>query len=189
MVLVSEKIIVSELVLTEYFCCNPAVCKGICCVEGDSGAPLTKEECVLLDAQWRRFLPHMQPSGAKAIEKQGAWVVDIEDDAVTPLIDGGECAYAFFEKGICLCAIERYWSKSGTPLRKPNSCWLYPIRVQKLSNGTLGLNYHRWHLCQEARELGAEKKIRVFEFCREPLIHCFGEDVYRAITMAADSLV
>ncbi|HQB24136.1 MAG TPA: DUF3109 family protein, partial [Bacteroidales bacterium] len=57
MVQVSEKIIVSELVLTEYFCCNPAVCKGVCCVEGDSGAPLTKEECVLLDAQWRRFLP------------------------------------------------------------------------------------------------------------------------------------
>ncbi|HRW95619.1 MAG TPA: DUF3109 family protein, partial [Bacteroidales bacterium] len=35
MIIVSDKIIVSESVLTEYFCCDIPVCKGICCVEGD----------------------------------------------------------------------------------------------------------------------------------------------------------
>ncbi|NLA16286.1 MAG: DUF3109 family protein [Bacteroidales bacterium] len=174
--------------LTEYFCCHPALCKGFCCVEGDSGAPLTPEECVLLDAEWPRFAHYMQPSGIETIKRQGAWVIDVEEDAVTPLIDKGECAYAYFnDSGTCMCAIEKHWTVHQAPLRKPNSCWLYPIRVQKLSNGSIGLNYHRWHLCQPARELGTEKKMRVFEFCKEPLIHCFGEKVYRAITMAADN--
>jgi hypothetical protein len=84
-----------------------------------------------------------------------------------------------------MCAIEKAFSTGISTFRKPISCWLYPIRVQKLSEGTIALNYHQWHLCRVARELGAKKKIRVFEFAKEPLIHCFGEEVYRAISRAA----
>ena len=36
--------IVSFDFFDKQFCCDLAVCKGICCVEGDSGAPLEKEE-------------------------------------------------------------------------------------------------------------------------------------------------
>jgi hypothetical protein len=187
-VIVSDKIIVSELILTEYFCCDLQDCKGACCIEGDSGAPLSKEECNLLDAAWERYLPYMQRAGIEAVKQQGRWVVDIEDEAVTPLIGKGDCAYSYIDKDTCMCALEKYWTKYGTSFRKPISCWLYPIRVQKLSNGTIGLNYHRWHVCSAARELGAKKNIKVFEFCKDPLIHSFGEDVYRAISMAADTL-
>ena len=106
---------------------------------------------------------------------------------MTPLIDGKECAYAFFENGICCCAIERAWSKGETSFRKPISCWLYPVRVQKLANNTIALNYHEWHLCQAACRKGEQLKLRVFEFLREPLIHCFGEETYKAIQEAADN--
>ena len=37
-------ILVSEEVVTEFFACDYPVCKGICCVIGDSGAPLEEEE-------------------------------------------------------------------------------------------------------------------------------------------------
>lgn len=187
MIFISDKIIVSESVLTESFCCDVPVCKGICCVEGDSGAPLTPAECSLLERNWKLYAPYMQPDGIRSVEKQGSWVRDIEDDAVTPLIEGKECAYAYFKDGICMCAIEKAWSLGVSSFRKPISCWLYPIRVQKLSEDTVALNYHQWHLCRAARELGAQKKVRVFEFVKEPLIHCFGPDVYRAITRAADN--
>ncbi|HPQ56066.1 MAG TPA: DUF3109 family protein [Bacteroidales bacterium] len=187
MIIVSDKIIVSESVLTEYFCCDIPVCKGICCVEGDSGAPLTENECELLERDWTLYTPYMQDEGIHAVEKQGPWVRDIEDDAVTPLIDGKECAYAYFKDGNCMCAIEKAWRPGVSSFRKPISCWLYPIRVQKLSEDAVALNYHQWHLCRAARELGAKKKIRVFEFAKEPLIHCFGEEVYRAISRAADN--
>mgnify|MGYP005819635267 FL=1 len=187
MILVSDKIIVSEGVLTGHFCCDTPVCRGYCCVEGDSGAPLTDRECSLLEQEWTRYAAYMQPQGVKAMEKQGPWIRDIEEDAVTPLIDGKECAYAFFSDGQCKCAIEKAWDEGISSFRKPISCWLYPIRVQKLSQDTTGLNYHQWHLCQPARALGENKKIRVFEFLKEPLVHCFGEDVYRAIKEAADN--
>ncbi len=187
MIIVSDKIIVSENILTEYFCCDVPACKGICCVEGDSGAPLTDKECSLLERTWTMYAPYMQPAGVRSIKKQGSWVRDIEDDAVTPLIDGKECAYAYFRDGLCMCAIEKAREQGVSTFRKPISCWLYPIRVQKLSENTVALNYHQWHLCRAACELGAKKKIRVFEFAKEPLIHCFGAEVYRAISRAADN--
>ena len=36
--------IVSSECITEYFCCDLSVCKGVCCIEGDAGAPVTAEE-------------------------------------------------------------------------------------------------------------------------------------------------
>jgi len=186
-IVVSDKIIVSEDVLKEYFCCNVPVCNGICCVEGDSGAPLTPQECTLLERDWSLYAPYMQPKGIHSVDIQGPWVRDIEDDAVTPLIDGKECAYAYFNGKTCMCAIEKAWNLGISNFRKPISCWLYPIRVQRLSEDTVALNYHQWHFCRAARELGTQKKIRVFEFVKEPLIHYFGPEVYRAISQAADN--
>ena len=37
-------ILISSDLLTEEFCCDLAVCKGACCIEGDAGAPVTLEE-------------------------------------------------------------------------------------------------------------------------------------------------
>ena len=37
-------ILVSEEVVTEYFACDYGACKGACCIEGDSGAPLDERE-------------------------------------------------------------------------------------------------------------------------------------------------
>ena len=37
-------ILISSEILTERFCCDYEKCKGICCVEGDAGAPVTQDE-------------------------------------------------------------------------------------------------------------------------------------------------
>lgn len=36
-------VLVSPDIITEYFCCDLSKCKGVCCVEGDAGAPVTLE--------------------------------------------------------------------------------------------------------------------------------------------------
>ena len=41
--------VVSLDLLTECFVCDYATCKGICCKEGDSGAPITEEEKLKLE--------------------------------------------------------------------------------------------------------------------------------------------
>ena len=37
-------VLLSPEILTECFCCDLEACGGICCVEGDAGAPLLPEE-------------------------------------------------------------------------------------------------------------------------------------------------
>ncbi len=183
--LIEDNLLVSDDVFDQYFCCDCDQCGGICCVEGDSGAPLEKEECDLLEKEWEVYQPYMQRAGIEAVTQQGAWVEDCDGDRVTPLIKGRECAYAFFENGACMCAIERAWSRGDTTFRKPISCWLYPIRVQKIDKDTLALNYHRWYLCHQACDKGQALGIKVYQFLKEPLIKRFGEEAYRAMEQAA----
>lgn len=183
--LIEDNLLISDDVFDRNFCCDCDLCGGICCVEGDSGAPLEKEECLLLEKEWQAYRPYMQKAGIKAVEEQGTWVTDRDNDRVTPLIEGKECAYAFFENGACLCAIERAWNQGKTAFRKPISCWLYPIRVQKISEDTLALNYHKWHLCHQACVKGDALGIKVYQFLKEPLIARFGAQTYKEIEEAA----
>lgn len=181
-------LLIADDVFTARFCCDLEACSGICCVEGDSGAPLEEEECELLERDWGAYKPFMQPAGIAAIEEQGTWVLDRDNDQVTPLIHGKECAYAVFdEKGVCLCAIEKAYRAGLTTFKKPISCRLYPIRIQKLPNNSLALNYHRWHLCEAACQCGKERNINLISFLREPLIDRFGEDLYNGLLEAANN--
>ncbi len=44
------KTIVSEDIIEKDFVCNLSACKGACCVDGDAGAPLDKDETKILEA-------------------------------------------------------------------------------------------------------------------------------------------
>ena len=45
--------LVSSEIITEYFACDYPVCRGACCVIGDSGAPLEDSEPVALEEGYR----------------------------------------------------------------------------------------------------------------------------------------
>ena len=137
-------------------------------------------------ARLSRLFPPDERGGARS-ESKGFFEIDFEGDIVTPLVPGTqECAYTLFEDGNCLCAIERCHIKGGCDFVKPVSCALYPIRIKKLSNGTLALNVHHWDICKEAFEKGRREGIRVYQFLRGPLIRRFGEDFYEQLLAAAD---
>ncbi len=176
--------IVSTDILTECFACDLSRCKGICCVEGNAGAPLEPEELDILEREYVAYEPYLKPEGREVIAREGFMVVDDDGDLTTPLIGEAECAFSYEENGVTLCAIERAWKEGRTSFRKPVSCHLYPIRVLKFSNGTLGLNYHRWNVCKPAVERGREAGIPVYKSLREPLVRCFGEEFYHALEQA-----
>lgn len=111
-----------------------------------------------------------------------------DGDLTTPLVDDAQCAYTYTENGVTLCAIEKAWAEGKTPFRKPISCHLYPIRVMRFSNGTVGLNYHRWSVCAPARRCGARLGIPVYKALREPIVRRFGEEFYKALE-AAEELI
>ena len=53
--------LVSDELFTRKFVCDLAKCKGICCVEGDSGAPVDENE----KAEMERALPSVMPYRAR----------------------------------------------------------------------------------------------------------------------------
>ena len=180
--------IVSDDILTECFACDIARCKGECCVDGNSGAPLEMEEADILEEEYGNYKPYMTSEGIEAVERQGFMVVDCDGDYTTPLVDDAECAYSYRENGITLCAIEKAFREGKCSFRKPISCHLYPIRLISLSNGTIGLNYHRWNVCSSACENGRKLGIPVYKSLREPIIRRFGEEFYKALECAEDLL-
>ena len=180
--------IVSDDILTECFACDIARCKGECCVDGNSGAPLEMEEADILEEEYENYKPYMTPEDIESVERQGFMVVDCDGDYTTPLVDDAECAYSYRENGITLCAIEKAFREGKCSFRKPISCHLYPIRLINLSNGTIGLNYHRWNVCSSACENGRKLGIPVYKSLREPIIRRFGEEFYKALECAEDLL-
>lgn len=181
---IDDKIISTEI-LTECFACDLSVCRGDCCVEGNAGAPLDIEEIDTLEEEWDNYSPYMTEAGRRVIENEGFMVVDSDGDYTTPLIGDADCAYAFRENGVTYCAIERAWFEGKTPFRKPISCHLYPIRVKKFSNGTIGMEYHRWDICNCARECGKKMGVKIYQALREPIIRAYGENFYNELDKAA----
>ncbi|MCD7969168.1 MAG: DUF3109 family protein [Alistipes sp.] len=176
--------IVSLDILTERFCCDIGRCRGMCCVEGNSGAPLEQEECAVLRDEFQKYRDYLKPEGLAAIGKHGFYVVDQDGDLTTPLIDGAECAYAVSDNGITFCAIEKAWREGRTTFRKPVSCHLYPVRVAKFSDGSFGLNYHRWDVCSPAVKHGKKNGVPVYRSLREALVRRFGDEFYTALEEA-----
>lgn len=187
MIEIDDKIVSLDL-LRECFLCDLPRCKGLCCVEGNAGAPLEAEEVGLLKAEYEHYKPYLTGEGIAAIEQQGFMVPDEEGDLTTPLVNNAQCAYAYTENGITLCAVERAYREGRCGFRKPISCHLYPIRVVRFSNGTLGLNYHRWEVCRPAVACGRKAGIPVYKALREPIIRRFGEEFYKALEAAEEYL-
>ena len=184
-------VLVSEDVALEFFACDYPVCKGRCCIVGDSGAPLKEEELEPLERDYPVYSPLMRPEGRAAVAAKGFFEIDRDGDIVTPLVEGSEeCAFCHFTAdGSCMCSIERQFDQGLCRFRKPISCSLYPIRVVDLGGGRVGLNLHRWHICKEAYEKGRREGIRVYEFLRGPLTDAFGQEFYSALSAAAKMLI
>ena len=185
MIQIEDKLI-SEEIFSEKFVCDLTRCKGACCVEGDAGAPLDKEETEILDALYPKIKPYLRKEGVQAIEEQGTWTVDpMDGDFVTPLVNGSECAYVIFdEKGITKCGIEKAYEDGVVDYHKPISCHLYPIRVTEYTDFS-ALNYHEWPICAPACDLGKELSVSVYRFLKSPLIRKYGENFYETLTEAA----
>ena len=186
MIQIDDKLI-SEDIFSEEFICNLSKCKGACCVEGDVGAPLDKDETLILERIFEQVKPYLRPEGVKAIEEQGTWVLDPSDnDYVTPMVEGKECAYVIFdERGITKCGIEKAYEDGAVDWQKPISCHLYPIRIDEYRTFT-ALNYHKWEICSDACSLGKELKVPIYKFVKTPLIRKYGEEWYQTLCEAAD---
>ena len=114
--------IVSFDMFQEYFCCSPSHCKGICCVEGDAGAPVLIDEVVKLEEALDVVIDGMTPQARAVVEEQGVVYTDRDGELVTSIVNGKDCVFASRdEKGCCICLIEKAFREGRTDWRKPIS--------------------------------------------------------------------
>lgn len=182
-------VILSTEILTECFCCDLDACKGQCCVEGDSGAPLDLDEVVQLEGVLDEVWPDLSAKAQSLIDTQGVAYTDCEGDLVTSIVNGKDCVFTCYgADGCCYCATDKAFREGRTDWCKPISCAMYPIREKALSHGLVGLQYHRWNICKPAVEKGRELHLPIYKFLRDPLIRRFGKEWYDELCQVADEL-
>ncbi len=173
--------IISLDVLETQFICDLCKCKGQCCVDGESGAPLEKEENDKINEILPIIWDELSVEAQALIEVQGISYKDYDGELVTSIIKGDECVFTYFdEDGVCKCVIDKAYREGRITVPKPISCHLYPIRLQKYPNFT-AVNYHKWSVCKPAVELGEREGVELYKFLKEPLIRKFGEKWYNEL--------
>lgn len=170
-----------------FFCCDLDACHGECCIEGDAGAPITENEKKELERLLPEINDELLPQAQEVIRRQGVSYVDEEGDMVTSIIDGRNCVFTCFAPGgMCQCAIEKAYRDGRVAMRKPISCYLYPLRITEYPSFT-AVNYHRWKICRPAEALGRKLGLRLYQFLKEPLIQRFGKEWYDELCLACES--
>jgi hypothetical protein len=173
--------IVSTQIFDKKFVCDLNACKGACCIEGNSGAPLMLDEIDLLEDNIEKIMPFMRSEGIEQVEENGVFYMDEDNEAVTTLVNGGECAFVYFDdNNITKCGIEQAYNSGKIDFNKPISCNLYPIR-EKQFNEFRALTYDVWPICAPACACGEKLDVPVFRFLKGPIIRAYGEDFFEAL--------
>lgn len=177
-----ENIIVSEEVLQARFACELKTCRGICCTDGDAGAPLTGDEA----AFFTKNLEELKKFPAEYAERFARHGV-IEDLFVkrlkknipcTATCENGDCVFSFTKQKIYYC----YLQSTQTIFKKPLSCSLFPIR-EKAAGGMIYLNLFVYEECEGC--YGASKPPLV-DFLESVLRGRYGDKFYDALRRESD---
>lgn len=190
-------VLLSPDIITERFCCDLTVCKGRCCIEGDAGAPVALDEIMEIENMLDTVWSDLSASAQAVVDHQGMAYTDREGDLVTSIVGGKDCVFTCYGDievdgqtvaDCCLCALERACRQGKSRFCKPISCALYPIRAKVFSNGTIGLNYHRWDICQCGRDKGRQLDLPLYRFLEAPLVKRFGQAWYDELCNIAAQL-
>lgn len=180
--------IISRDVFEKKFVCDLIKCKGACCIEGESGAPLTEEEAEIIEREYNQIKEYIPGKHRKAIGKQGFSIIDSDGDLVTPLVGKKQCAYTFYdENGILKCSIEKAFLNGKISFRKPVSCHLFPIRIKEFKRFD-AVNFEELKICQPGLSCGNALQVSLYQFLKEPLVRKYGSEWYRELEIAAGYL-
>ncbi|MFK7848252.1 MAG: DUF3109 family protein [Rhodothermales bacterium] len=180
-----ENVLVSDELLDAPFACNLGACKGGCCVQGDSGAPLEPEERKELEKVLPQVRKYLSAEAIEVIENTGVWEEIEPQRYATTCVENAECVFVTYDGSIAKCAIEKAYFEGRVSFRKPVSCHLYPVRAERYGD-VEALNYEKIPLCKPGIKNGARNGIQLQNFLRDPLVRKYGEAWYEQFRLACE---
>jgi len=166
-------------VIDSKFCCNLDKCKGICCcLKGGRGAPIEDEEIKILEKIYPLVKDELSEKSNAVISRQGLYE-GVPGEYYLTCIDDEDCVFVYYENKIAKCILEKAYKEGKTEWKKPISCHLYPIRINKFGGDVL--RYSKISECKSAIKYGKEIDVELVDFLKEPLERKYGMNWYKKL--------
>ena len=151
---------------------------------GPTGAPLLKEETAEIERAFPVIRKYLPEEHLRTIDERGL-VERSGGEITTTCYDNHACVFVTYEQGIAKCAFETAYWKKEISWRKPISCHLFPIRIDR---GFIDhLRYQSIPECSPAVSRGLAGNIYLSDFLKDPLIRLYGEEWYAEFSRACRS--
>lgn len=185
-----QDVILSEDIATAKFECDITKCKGACCVVGDAGAPVDREEIPVLNKAFKQLKSRLTPDARHVVEQNGVVQGDSSRGFEISCVESGECVFVEeMENGVATCAIQNAYYRGEFSWEKPISCHLYPVRLKKIG----GFEYANFEyipsLCSAGCENGEANGTRLYEFLEKSLTRRYGEEWYRELKKTCEIVI
>lgn len=171
-----EQVIVLDPIPEIRFACDLEVCKGGCCtMAGGKGAPLLDNELASIDKHFPVVEPILPPEHLQVIRSFGKYEGET-GSYTTMCYNNRSCVFVYYDQSIARCAYEKAYLEGKITWRKPLSCHLFPIRVDRRS--TLKIRYEQIAECESALLRGKRENIFLSTFLQDSLTRAFGSPWY-----------
>jgi hypothetical protein len=136
------------------------------------------EELPLLQSVIPAVHSYLDPRNLDVLAQEGP-VCGSPGDYSTTCIEDRDCVFVMYEQGVARCSIERAFLEGATTWRKPLSCHLFPIRIDR--ERIPRLRFELLHDCEPALRRGTRENTFVTDFVREGLLRAVGAEWYAMI--------
>ncbi|MBO6534626.1 MAG: DUF3109 family protein [Balneolaceae bacterium] len=180
-------IILSDDIATQKFACDTPICKGACCVVGDAGAPVSKDEIPVLHKAYHTLKDELRPEAIAVAEKDGVVIGSKEKGYEISCVDSAECIFVNYdEQDVAYCTIQKAFFEGRFNWEKPISCHLYPVRLKKIGGFEYANFEYMPNMCSAACAKGEKEDIYLADFLERPLVRRYGQEWYDEFLAACE---
>lgn len=180
-----ENTILSEDIATAKFACNITRCKGACCVVGNAGAPVSRDEIPVLRKAYKLLKKDLRPRAREVVENEGLVKGSNQSGYELNCTDDKECVFVeYTDENIAICAIQKAFFEGRLNWEKPLSCHLFPVRLKRILDFDYANFEYVPELCATGCENGKEHGTYLSEFLEKPLRRRYGKEWYKKFVKA-----
>lgn len=172
--------ILSDDIATAKFACDLPRCKGACCVVGDAGAPVSKDEIPVLHKAFHVLRDELRPEALEVAERDGVVIGSDKKGYEISCVNNAECIFVQYdEQEVAYCTIQKAYFEKRINWEKPLSCHLFPVRLKRIA----GFDYANFEyvpkICSAACKKGKKENTYLAEFLKKPLVRRYGKKWFK----------